>query len=56
MTNRGRPLPIPLRLAIKQRIIAGCPIKFTARALGVDRNTVRKYARTVSPPAPEVRL
>lgn len=42
MANRGRPLPISQRLDIKT-LLKNMPIKVVARALGLSKNTVKKY-------------
>lgn len=43
MAKRGTPLPMKVRLEIKQRTAAGSKIKPLARELGVDAKTARKY-------------
>lgn len=43
MAQRGTPLPMKVRLEIKQRTAAGSKIKPLARELGVDAKTARKY-------------
>lgn len=43
MAKRGTPLPIPLRLKIKEQTAAGAKVKPLAREMTVSRNTVRKY-------------
>lgn len=39
----GKPLPMRLKIEIKERTAAGAKIKPLARELDVARNTVRKY-------------
>lgn len=39
----GKPLPMRLKIAIKERTAQGEKMKPLARELGVSRNTVRKY-------------
>lgn len=42
MASRGKPLPIAQRLDIRT-MLKNMPIKVVARALGVSKNTVKKY-------------
>lgn len=44
MAQRGTPISVELIRRI-QRAAEATPIKQTARAIGVARNTVRKYIR-----------
>lgn len=43
MATRGAPLPIARRLEI-QSMTKNMPIKLVARALGLSKNTVKKYS------------
>ncbi len=43
-TNRGRLLPIPLRLEIRERVAAGESRRKVAEQLGIDKDTACKYA------------
>jgi transposase len=44
MAERGKPLPINERLAIRQTVSGGTSQREAARQHGVARETVRKYA------------
>lgn len=39
----GKPLPMRLKLLIRERTAAGDKIKPLARELGLNKNTVKKY-------------
>ena len=41
--HHGKPLPMRLKIEIKDRTAQGAKIKPLARELSVSRNTVRKY-------------
>lgn len=43
MAKQGAPLPMRLKIEIKERTACGGKIKPLARELDVSRNTVRKY-------------
>ena len=43
MATRGTPLPMDLRNAISRFLLNGQSQRCTARAVGVSRETVRKY-------------
>jgi hypothetical protein len=50
MTNRGRPLPWKLRDEIRRlRIDEGLAVREVARLVGVNPDTVSKYAPTKFP-------
>lgn len=49
MAKQGAPLPMRLKIQIKERTARGEKIKPLARELAVARNTVRKYMTTLTP-------
>jgi len=43
MAERGKPLPLPKRMEIKQRHAAGEPLRSIAAALGVSKTTAQQF-------------